>query len=212
MEEIRQFGLAASGSETGVSRTDLALPLAARAGANALQKQSTLENAFVLCVLVFSTSAFVNFFPGEHGLEYDEQGLLFAQILWSFLYLVMLFFVRHRIMEFVRLMWQSKLLVLLLGWACVSVVWSVDRQVTIRHCVALLFTSLFGVYFGTRFDLHKQLRLVSMALGIVVVASVGACLAFPEYGISSENLLEEPPGRGSCPTRIISLCWSYWRS
>jgi O-antigen ligase len=196
MEEIRQYGLAASGSETGVSRTDLTLPLAARAGANALQKQSTLENAFVLCVLVFSTSAFVNLFPGEHGLEYDEQGLLFAQILWSFLYLVMLFLVRHRIKEFVRLMWESKMLVLLLGWACVSVVWSIDRQATIRHCVALLFTSLFGVYFAARYDLHRQLRLVAMALGVVVVASVGACLAFPEYGISAENPLEKPAWQG----------------
>jgi O-antigen ligase len=99
-------------------------------------------------------------------------------------------------MEFVRPLWRNKLFVLLLIWACLSAVWSIDGQVTIRHSIALVFTSFFGVYFGLRYDLHKQLRLVSIALGIVIIASVGACLAFPEYGISSENPLEKPAWQG----------------
>jgi O-antigen ligase len=179
-----------------VSGTDYALRSAPRVRETTSQEHSILENALVLCVLVFSTSAFVNLFPGEHGLQYDEQGLLFAQILWSFLYLAVLLLARKRIVEFLRLLWQSRLLVLLLGWVCLSIVWSIDRQLTIRHFVALLFTTLFGVYFGVRYDLREQLRLVSIALGVVVVASVCACLVFPEYGISSENPLEQPAWQG----------------
>jgi exopolysaccharide production protein ExoQ len=166
--------------------------------ADEVDRASFAEKLFVVCVLVFSTTAFVNLFPGERGLEYGEQGLLFAQIMWSFFYLAMLFLVRRRIVEFVRLMWQSKSLVLLLGWACLSAVWSITAQVTIRRFVGLLFSSLFGIYFGVRYDLRKQLRLVSIALGIVIAASVFACLVFPEYGIStsSENPLEEPAWQG----------------
>src|SRR6266849_97283 len=102
MEEIRQYGLAPSGPKNAKSGADFALRSALRVRKSTSQEHSILENALVLFVLVFSTSAFVNLFPGEHGLEYDEQGLLFAQILWSFLYLAMLFLARKRIIEFVR--------------------------------------------------------------------------------------------------------------
>src|SRR5260370_21183982 len=99
-------------------------------------------------------------------------------------------------MEYVLFMWESKPLVLLLGWACLSVVWSIDGQITIRHFVALLFTSFFGVYFAARYNLREQIRLVSIALGVVLIASIAACLVFPGYGISSENLLEQPAWPG----------------
>ena len=154
------------------------------------------ETLFTVCVLVLSTGAFVNLFPGEQGLEHREEGILFAQILWSFLYLVVLFLVRKRILEFARLLWDRKSLVILLAWAGLSVVWSIDRQVTVRHFVALLFTSFIGIYFGIRYDLRAQLRLISIALGIVVVSSAVACLAFPQYGISSEDPFVEPAWQG----------------
>jgi exopolysaccharide production protein ExoQ len=154
------------------------------------------EQCFAVCVLVLSTTAFVNLFPGEQGLEYVEQGLLFSQIIWSILYILMLFFVRKKIIEFVRLMWQNKFLVLLMGWACLSGLWSIDRGVTIRHLIALLLTSLFGIYLAVRYDLREQLRVVSIALGIVIVASIGACLAFPSYGIRSEESSTGPAWQG----------------
>jgi exopolysaccharide production protein ExoQ len=179
-----------------VPRTSIGgiLPAGDKVGVNA----SFSEQFFTVCVLVFSTGAFVSLFPGEHGLEYDEQGLLFAQILWSLLYLAMLFLVRKRIVEFAHLMWQNKPLVVLLSWAGISAVWSIASQTTIRHFVALLFTSLFGIYFGVRYDLRQQVRLVSVALGIVIVASVLVCLVFPEsgVGISPDSPLEEPAWHG----------------
>ena len=198
MGEIIQAGMASSGSGQGLPIADFAVRSPAQAQETTLQQPSAWENALVLCGLVFSTTAFENLLPGEHGLEYAGQGLLFAQILWSLFYLAMLVLVRRRIVEFVRLMWQSKSLVLLLGWVCLSTVWSISAQVTIRRFVALLLSCFFGVYFGIRYDLRKQLRLVSIALGIVIAASVFACLVFPEYGISTsqENPFEEPAWQG----------------
>ena len=196
MREVNQFGVAASRANNALSGMDLAAPSAVRTRGTIRQEHSGFENAIVLCVLVLSTTAFVNLFPGERGLESAQVGLLFAQMLWAFLYLVMLFFARNRIMEFARLLWQNKLLVLLLVWACLSAIWSVDGQVTIRHAIALLFTSFFGVYFGVQYSLRRQLVLVTIALGVVIIASVGACLAFPAYGISSENPFEEPAWQG----------------
>lgn len=154
------------------------------------------ETVFTVCVLVLSTGAFANLFPGEQGLEHRDEGILFAQTLWSFLYLVILFLARKRILEFARLIWNRKSLVVLLAWAGLSIVWSIDRRVTIRHFVALLFTSFIGIYFGIRYSLREQLRLISIALGIVIVSSLVACLAFPQYGTSSGNPFDEPAWQG----------------
>ena len=157
---------------------------------------SFVEETLTVCVLVLSTGAFVNLFPGEQGVEYVEQGLLFAQILWSALYFVMFFFARRRIVELVRLIWQEKPLVLLLGWALLSVVWSIDKQVTVRHFIALLATSFLGVYLAIRYDLREQLRLVLVSLMIVITSSAVACIVFPNYATSADNPFEKPAWQG----------------
>ncbi len=159
-------------------------------------RASFTEQLFVVCVLVLSTSAFVNLFPGELGIEHVREGEVFAQILWSVLYILLLYFVRKRLKELIHLAWQDKLYILLLGWAFFSLIWSVDRHVTTRHLLALVATSLFGIYLAVRYDLREQLKLVSTSLGIVIAASVGACLLFPNYGIQEGNLFDEPAWQG----------------
>ena len=159
-------------------------------------RKGLAEKIFVVCVLVFSTAAFVNLLPGESGVEFEEQGKLFAQIIWAFLYLLMLFLVRNRFAEFFRMMWGNKPLVALLAWSCVSVVWSVDRPVTIRHFGAFLLSSLFGVYLAFRYRTGEQLRLVSIALWIVITSSVAACLIFPQYGIQVGDRFEQVGWQG----------------
>src|SRR5690349_10255600 len=74
------------------------------------------EQFLVVSILILSTTAFVNLFPGELGVEYEEEGKLFAQILWSLLYLLILVFVRKRVKELFHQLCDNKLLILLLGW------------------------------------------------------------------------------------------------
>ncbi len=167
-----------------------------RPAAQTATRSGLAERFFAICVLTLSTTAFVNLFPGESGLEFEEQGKLFAQVLWSILYILMLFLVRKRLTEIVRLIWQDKFLVALLGWACISVLWSIDRQVTIRHFIALLGTTLFGVYLAVRYPMRDQLRLLTLVLGIVISASVFACLAFPHYAITVADFSEGPSWQG----------------
>ena len=167
-----------------------------RGGAVDRVRASFAEKLFVVVVLVLSTSAFVTLFPGELGIEHVQGGEVFAQILWSLVYLLLFFIARKRLKELICLVWEEKLYIFLLGWASLSVVWSIDRQLTIRHLIALLATSLFGVYLAVRYDLREQLRLVSIALGIVIVSSVAACLLFPKYGIEVGDRFDEVGWQG----------------
>lgn len=154
------------------------------------------EQATVISALVLSTGAFVNLFPGELGIENVEQGQVFSQVLWTILYISMFFYVRREFRNLVRIAWQDKLYVLLLGWAGLSIVWSIDQQVSVRHFVVLVLTSLFGVYLAFRYSLGEQLRLVAISLGIVIAASIAACLLFPDYGITADEFSGTPQWQG----------------
>lgn len=154
------------------------------------------EKSFVVVVLVLSTTAFVNLFPGESGTEFQEQGILFAQILWAVLYAVLLFVTRRNFKAFVRPLWDNKLLLFLSAWAILSVTWSIDRQVTIRHFAALMLSSLFGAYFGLRYRFRDQLNLLLTSLCVVIAASVFACLVFPDYAVTIADASEGPSWQG----------------
>lgn len=195
MDHAAQFGA------DGTPLLDATVPQASQAVksrtvAKSSARTTFAEQVFVVIVLVLSTTAFVNLFPGESGTEFQEQGMLFAQILWAVLYAVMLFFIRKNVKEFVRLLWGNKFLVALFAWTIISVTWSIDRQVTVRHFAALMLTSLFGVYFGVRYSLREQLRFLLIAVTLVIAASVIACLVFPDYAITIADASEGPSWQG----------------
>jgi O-antigen ligase len=69
--------------------------------------------------------------------------------------------------------------------------------VTVRHFIALLLCAFFGAYFGVRYHLREQLKFVSIALGIVITASIGACLLFPSYAFQTDDdLLDKSAWQG----------------
>lgn len=56
-------------------------------------------------------------------------------------------------------------------FALASTVWSQAPMLSLRHSLVLGFALLFGVYFGTRFDLKDQLRLLAWVCGICIIFS-----------------------------------------
>jgi exopolysaccharide production protein ExoQ len=196
MDDVTQPRIASTSLLTGSSLPKAATEWQRRVAATSGVKAGLAEEFLAICILVLSTSAFVNLFPGELGIEHVAEGETFAQVLWVILYFFLFFLVRTKLKELIFLVWRDKLYVLLLGWACLSIVWSIDRQVTIRHFIALLATSLFGVYLAFRYSLREQLRLVGTCLGIVLGASVAACLVFPSYGIGVDDLSQTSQWQG----------------
>jgi hypothetical protein len=54
---------------------------------------------------------------------------------------------------------------------------------TIARDLALVGTSLFGLYFATRYSLEEQIQLLSSMFGIVIILSFLFAIALPKYGI-----------------------------
>jgi exopolysaccharide production protein ExoQ len=71
----------------------------------------------------------------------------------------------------------------LLGVSLLSALWSVVPSVTIVRNVALIGSSLFGLYLASRYSLKEQLQLLAWSFGIAIALSSIFVIILPKYGI-----------------------------
>jgi exopolysaccharide production protein ExoQ len=90
----------------------------------------------------------------------------------SVIYLVLLVLASRRPSGLWRAITADSFLVALLGLALASTVWSDAPDVAFRRGVALLGTSVFGVYLHVRYSIEEQLRLLGWGLGLAAVFSI----------------------------------------
>lgn len=67
--------------------------------------------------------------------------------------------------------------------ALASYFWSDFPTRTLRSCIGLIGSTLFGVYLGSRYTLKEQLKLLVWAYGIIAVLSVLFAIGLPRYGV-----------------------------
>ncbi len=68
-----------------------------------------------------------------------------------------------------------------LAWA--SSAWSIAPEVTGRRVMALVFTSLFGVYLGARWSWRDFVTLMAILGFILAIGSYAVCLFYPVMGV-----------------------------
>lgn len=139
---------------------------------------SRAENAFVVFVLLFSAGAFSSLWTVPEQTE-SASGMLVMQVLWTLIYIVTLsLFFRHQAQPF-RTIFSEWPFLALCAFAMLSLLWSQLPGLTFRRSVALTLTVLFGTYFGSRFGLREQLRLLAWAFAICIFFS----LLFGAFGL-----------------------------
>ncbi|WP_310488212.1 O-antigen ligase family protein [Chamaesiphon sp. VAR_69_metabat_338] len=108
----------------------------------------------------------------------------------------LLFFINFAIsLILLTLRWKSVLSVLrkdrfistLLAVSLLSILWSVVPAVSIVRNIALLGSSLFGLYLASRYSLREQLQLLAWAFGIAIALSLIFAIALPKYGIMTST-------------------------
>ena len=72
------------------------------------------------------------------------------------------------------------------GFSVLSCLWSQDPAVTLRKSMFLLLTTAFGVYFGRRFSMVRQLRMITAAALSISLLSIGFALLLPRYGLDHD--------------------------
>ena len=78
-------------------------------------------------------------------------------------------------------------LLLAVGIALISVVWSTVPGETLAHNRALLSSTAFGMYLAARYTPKEQMRLMVWLFGLYVLLNLVTSLVFPSYGISIKD-------------------------
>lgn len=128
------------------------------------------ERAYAVCVLLLASGAFLNL---RSGPEVDTKaGMPFMQVLWAAIYLILVILLFQKCRGTLRLLARQPFLWLPVLWALGSTLWSGEPALTLRRGVALVLTTLFGAYLGSRFTRSEFLRLLAVTCGIVAVGSL----------------------------------------
>ena len=72
-------------------------------------------------------------------------------------------------------------------WVLASTVWSVDPGETFRRAIALVGTSMVGLYLGMRYEPRQQLRLIALVVGLGAIASLTVGLFAPGIGLAPDT-------------------------
>ncbi|HEY0835676.1 MAG TPA: O-antigen ligase family protein [Azospirillum sp.] len=112
--------------------------------------------------------------------EAESSGVM---ILFAGIYVVILALVMSRPWVAARIATISPLLSALVLLTFVSALWSLFPDVTLRRALALLFTTVFGVYLAVRWPMEETVAMLVTALGLLVLLSFVFVAALPEVGI-----------------------------
>jgi exopolysaccharide production protein ExoQ len=88
-----------------------------------------------------------------------------------------------RLPQLVRCWAPALALGLVVAWALASMAWSIDPGVTERRAIALVATTVLGLYLAARFDGRAMAEIAAATFLILALGSYFVCLAVPAMGV-----------------------------
>ena len=142
----------------------------------------SLGTIHVVITLFVLTRPFVAFLGAERGAFGGE----IFYILFG-LYVIIVPLVLARLGRFFWVASRDKLLMLLIGFALISVLWSYAPGATLRQIIVFMGETFLGVYLAMQYSLREQMRIFAWVFGIATVLSLIVTLAFPVIGLGSKG-------------------------
>ncbi len=148
-----------------------------------MKKITRLETIFNIVSLTLFSGAGIALFERLTGFNPSENlgdGNRLTQILLLFLYSISIYFLfRVKTKNIVQFLLNEKVVLLLSVFIILSVFWSDFPSISFRRSVALTLTTIYGTYFGFRFNFAQQIILLKVSLGIGILLSVVLCILYP---------------------------------
>ena len=147
------------------------------------------ENVFSVISLILFSQGFYPVILGTGGSEegdIDSPLLRLIFILIYFVTIALLLFRWQRTLYFLK---SNLWLLFLIGLALASVTWATVPEITFRKVVALIGTTNFGIYLGSRYTFEQQLKIYGWVFGIAIFFSFFFALFMPKYGIMNTNAI-----------------------
>ena len=148
-----------------------------------------LENVFSVISLILFSQGFYPIILGAGSSEEGDVDSLFLRLVFIVIYFVttaLLLFRWQRTLFFLK---TNLWLLFLIGLAIASVSWSSIPAISLRKVIALLGTTFFGIYLGSRYTFEEQLKIYAWVFGISVLFSFLFALLIPQYGVMNTHAI-----------------------
>ena len=143
-----------------------------------------VENLIVFIILVYATGAIGNLvFVDLNNLENESAA---ARLMWYPIYIAILGLSARILPQLIRTTVFNPLIVICVLWCGVSIFWSVDFSVSMRRAIALLMTTLLGLFLAARYDWSGLVQRLGFAFAFTALLSYLVVLIDPLRGISQE--------------------------
>jgi exopolysaccharide production protein ExoQ len=143
------------------------------------------EQAFtVLSLTIYSQGVLLLILSGGANQEDDtDYDTALLRVVLFFIYAATSFLLVVRWKKVISGLSKDGFIWVLVGMATVSVLWSEAPAITIPRSVALIGTTLFGLYLASRYSMRQQLQLLGWMFGLAIVLSIVFAVALPSYGL-----------------------------
>ena len=149
--------------------------------------RNIVEKCFALLMLIYLSSGLTGFLAGDSPFNVwrleDNPLLLTIQ---TAMYAITLGLIALNWRKFMSGLRPSGWVLALALFALVSTLWSSDPSFTLRRSLVMTATTMFGIYFGSRYELRAQLRLLGLTFVILAALSAACALLLPRYGIDNQ--------------------------
>jgi len=142
------------------------------------------ENIIVFFILLYFTGGIGSLlFVDLNDLERDTP---MARLMWYPIYITVLGLCVRILPQLIRVATFNPLLVICVLWCGISVFWSIDFGVSFRRAIALLMTTILGLFLAARYDWSGLVQRLGYAFACLVVLTFLVVLIDPLRGISQE--------------------------
>jgi exopolysaccharide production protein ExoQ len=128
------------------------------------------EKSFTVLVLLMSTGAFMCLATMPGQASDDSPGVIGKLVALSIYLITFLLLARH-CKGLLTTIARERFVFALVCLAVFSAFWSDNPSLSFRRGASLVATSLFGVYFSSRYELREQIKLLACMCGISILFS-----------------------------------------
>lgn len=148
-----------------------------------------LEHIVVFILLLLATGAGQSLIVNPEA-SAAEHGQPVTQVIFGLIYLALILFLVKFRGSALNLIFKEKWLFALCVWALFSVAWSVEPAESFRRSLALVGSTIAGLYMGLLFEPKQQLKALAYAIGVGALGSVAMAIAMPSVAFMPTGELQ----------------------
>ncbi|WOR14753.1 O-antigen ligase [Hyphomonas sp. FCG-A18] len=149
----------------------------------ATKSYSRIELALLFIILIMFSEGLL---PRLFAAEESAEGSPILRMMWLPVYALTLGVMIWQWKAMLRTLLRMPFMIALMGLAAVSFLWSIDPALSQRRGIAIVMSTLAGLWIGTHYDWRTLLRTLGLVWITVAVAGALTAIANPGFGVMHE--------------------------